>query len=180
MTEFEFIATFLSVVFGLAVSNLLSGMARSYYQNLLNATRLGWSLTIGVTLLVNWWGLFRWSDHGQWYYEDYLVLTAWATAHYLLAVALYPAQQVVEISIDRQRKAIGATWLSACTLDAIETSLRGDLLEPWFLPVFYLLLASLVVIMLYRREPAVDRFVGWTMFTLMLLWSLFVRRLLIS
>ncbi len=63
MEKFEFIAVLLSIIFGLALTNLLSGMLRAFFMKELSETRLVWSLTVGLILLVNWWGFFRWSDN---------------------------------------------------------------------------------------------------------------------
>jgi hypothetical protein len=47
MEKFEFVAVFLSIIFGLAMTNLLSGMLRAFFKKELTATRLAWSLAAG-------------------------------------------------------------------------------------------------------------------------------------
>ena len=88
--KFEFIAVLISIVFGVAMTNLLSGMLRSYFKRDLSNTRLAWSLAVGIVLVANWWGFFRWSDNPEWTFPQFLFLVFWSTTHYLLAVSIYP------------------------------------------------------------------------------------------
>ena len=46
MNEFEFIAILLSIIFGLALTNLLSGMLRAFFLKELDDTRLAWSAAV--------------------------------------------------------------------------------------------------------------------------------------
>ena len=42
MDKFEFIAVLMSLIFGLAITNLLSGMLRGFFLKELTDTRLAW------------------------------------------------------------------------------------------------------------------------------------------
>ena len=90
MSKFEFIAVLLSIIFGLALTNLLSGMLRAFFRRDLTDTRIAWTILVGNLLLVNWWLFFRWSDNEVWHYYEYVYLVGWATVHYLMAVSLFP------------------------------------------------------------------------------------------
>jgi len=46
MSNFEFIAVLLSIIFTLAIANLLSGMLQAFLKGELTDTRLAWSLSI--------------------------------------------------------------------------------------------------------------------------------------
>ena len=74
METFEFVAVLVSIVFGVAITNLLSGMLRSYFQRDLSNTRLAWSLAVGMILVANWWGFFRWNDNPEWAFPQFLFL----------------------------------------------------------------------------------------------------------
>ena len=45
MSQFEFIAVLLSIIFGLGLTNLLSGMLRAFFKRELTDTRFAWSPT---------------------------------------------------------------------------------------------------------------------------------------
>ncbi|MDH3806814.1 MAG: hypothetical protein OEU90_15275, partial [Gammaproteobacteria bacterium] len=132
MSTFEFIAVLLSIIFGLAIANLLSGMLQAFLQRELTDTRLAWSLFVGNILLVNWWVFFQWSDHSDWRFHEFLYLALWATIHYLLAVALYPHKFLTDYSENLQRKFILITLLVHVALDVGEKVVRGDLFDPWY------------------------------------------------
>jgi hypothetical protein len=83
--KFEFITILVSIVFGVAITNLLSGMLRCYFKRDLSNTRLAWSLSVGMVLVANWWGFFRWSDNPEWTFPQFLFLVFWSTTHYLMA-----------------------------------------------------------------------------------------------
>ena len=53
MTKFEFIAVLLSIIFGLGLTNLLSGLLQAYIRRELTDTRLAWSILVANLLLVD-------------------------------------------------------------------------------------------------------------------------------
>lgn len=55
MSNFEFIAVLLSIMFALAIANLLSGMLQAFLKGELTDTRLAWSILVGNVLLLDWW-----------------------------------------------------------------------------------------------------------------------------
>ena len=180
MEKFEFIVVLLSIIFGLALTNLLSGMLRAFFMKDLTDTRLAWSLTVGVILLVNWWGFFHWSDNEVWQFTEFLFLMFWATIHYLLAVSLYPYDFMDDYSEELQRKFMLWMMLSLSAIDIVETSIRGDLFNPWYYLVFIAWVAGLVILALVLHRPAVLRAVGWILFVSVVTWSAIVRNILVS
>ncbi|MBT8078337.1 MAG: hypothetical protein KJO31_07150 [Gammaproteobacteria bacterium] len=175
MSTFEFIAVLLSIIFGLAIANLLSGMLQAFLRRELTGTRLAWSLLVGNILLVNWWVFFQWSDHTDWRFHEFLYLALWATIHYLLAVALYPYKFLTDYSEDLQRKFILITLLVAVALDVGEKIVRGDLFNPWYFPLLAIYLAAFIALPLVVAKPWAMRFSGWTLAISVLVWSVVVR-----
>ena len=180
MTKFEFIAVLLSIIFGLALTNLLSGMLRAFFRGDLTDTRVAWSVLIGNLLLVNWWLLFRWSDNTVWHFYEYLYLFAWATLHYLMAVSLYPYEFIDQASEDLQRKFLLYSLMGASIVDAGESLVRGELFDPWYYPFLILWILVFAMLPLIFRKPAVMRACGWILAVTMLSWSLVVRDVLTS
>ena len=178
MSQFEFIAVLLSIVFALAIANLLSGMLQAFLRRELTDTRLAWSILVGNLLLLDWWVFFGWSDHTDWRFHEFIYLALWATIHYLMAVSLYPYQFLSEYSEELQRKFVLISVITLAFLDIGEKYVRGDLFEPWY----YLIMIAYVVVLaslpLVFAKPWVMRICGWTLAVSMLAWSLIVRSML--
>ena len=72
MTEFEFLAVFISIVVGLGVTHILYGTARLIHNR--GRQKIGklhfiWTLNVLLILLLNWWILFLWADHAEWSFD---------------------------------------------------------------------------------------------------------------
>ncbi|MEP5766473.1 MAG: hypothetical protein ABJ308_17865 [Halieaceae bacterium] len=175
MTKFEFIAVLLSIIFGLGLTNLLSGMLRAFFKRELTDTRLAWSIVIGTLLLVDWWMLFRWSDHTDWRFHEFLYLVAWSTVHYLMAVSLYPYGFLTEYSEELQRKFVLTSIMAMSALDVGEKIVLGTLFEPWY----YLVMITYIVVFaglpLLIPRPQVMRACGWILAVSVIAWSVVVR-----
>ena len=178
MSTFEFIAVLLSIIFGLAIANLLSGIVQALFRGELTGTRLAWSILVGNILLVNWWVFFQWSDHAYWRFHEFLYLAIWATVHYLMAVALYPYNFLTEYSEKLQQKFVLIVLLAAVALDSGEKIIRGDFFDPWYLPLFYLHVVVFVTLPLIFAKPWIMRISGWVLAISTLAWSVDARSVL--
>jgi len=178
MSNFEFIAVLLSIIFALAIASLLSGMLQAFLKGELTDTRLAWSLFVGNVLLVDWWVFFGWSDHADWRFHEFLYLAVWATVHYLMAVSLYPYNFLTEYSEDRQRKILIASIIAMGLLDIGEKVVRGELFEPWYYLLMMTYVITLAAAPLLTAKPWVMRVSGWTLAVSMLVWSVIVRGVL--
>jgi hypothetical protein len=180
VSTFEFIAVLLSIIFGLAIANLLSGMVQAFFRSELTDTRLAWSIVVGNLLLVNWWVFFQWSDHENWRFHEFLYLAMWATVHYLAAVALYPYKFLTDYSERLQQKFLLLTLLAAAALDSGEKVVRGDFFDPWYIPLFILHFVVFTALPLIVERPWVMRMSGWVLAASLLTWSVVVRSILAS
>lgn len=180
MDKFEFIAVLVSIVFGVAITNLLSGMARSYFARELSNTRLGWSLAVGMVLLANWWGFFRWSDNPEWTFPQFLFLVFWSTTHFLFAVSIYPYDFLDEYSEEMQRKLLLRVMLMVVAADLAENAVRGELFSPWYYPLFMTFLGLLAIAPLVSKSPVVMRAAGWLVFISVFSWMTVIRGVLAS
>jgi hypothetical protein len=178
MTKFEFIAVLLSIIFGLGLTNLLSGMLQAFFNRQLTDTRLAWSIVVGTILLVDWWMLFNWSDHSNWRFHEFLYLVAWSTVHYLMAVSLFPYKFLTEYSEELQRKFLLVSVLSMIVLDVGEKLVLGYLFEPWYYLIMILYMAVLTALPLAISKPSVMRVCGWILAVSVLVWSVIVRSVL--
>ncbi len=180
MSEFEFLAVLLSIIFGLAITQLLSGVVRLFYEDRVDDIRLAWALTVGTILVVNWWGFFRWSDAEQWRFATYLLLILWATVHFATAATLFPKDFAARIHPERERRVFLIALLTLIGVDVVESGVRGGLIEPWFLLPLMTQWAFVVLVALIVRRESVQRSAAWLMFVSLLAWSLGVRNILQS
>jgi hypothetical protein len=178
MSEFEYIAVLLSIVFGLAITHLLSGTVRLFYEDRIDDVRLGWALAVTLVLIINWWSFFQWRDAEQWRFERYAFLMVWATFHYALAATLFPRDLAGRIEPERERKVFLVVLLVFTGIDIIEADLRDDLFSPWYyLPSMasWALAASAALVV---RRRWVERLAAWYMFLSFLFFALIARSLL--
>jgi hypothetical protein len=93
MTPFEFICAFYSVVLGVAVAQLMTGVGRlaeerdrvrGYWVSNV------WILTVLVSDVADWWGLWELHDVKRWSVYSFLLLVALIGAIYLTTVLLFP------------------------------------------------------------------------------------------
>ena len=93
MTLFEYLGVLISVVMGLGVTHLLTGLSKIirerdtihvYWVHLL------WTFNILLYLMAVWWGMFWWSDLAQWSFLHFLFISLYATTLFLLGSMLFP------------------------------------------------------------------------------------------
>ncbi|NIO33195.1 MAG: hypothetical protein GTN75_15590 [Gemmatimonadetes bacterium] len=93
MALFEYLGVLISVVMGLGITHLLIGTSkliqqrdsiRAYWVHTL------WTVNILVYVLAIWWGMFWWSRLAEWTFYQFLFVTLYAVALFLLAAMLYP------------------------------------------------------------------------------------------
>lgn len=178
MSKFEFIAVLLSIVFGLAIANLLSGVLQAFLRRELTDTRVAWSILVANILLVDWWVFFKWSDHTDWRFHEFLYLAIWATVHYLLAVALFPYKFLSDYSEKLQQRFVLVALLVVAILDAGEKAVLGDLLDPWYYPFIILFIICFAILPLLITKSWAMRFSGWILAVGVLLWSVVARSVL--
>ena len=59
-------------------------------QNARANPHTAWAANILVYILVIWWGMFWWSSLAEWTFFNFLFVTLYAIALFLLAAMLYP------------------------------------------------------------------------------------------
>lgn len=92
MSRFEFIFVLISIVAGLALTRLLSGLTQSLQRS---ESKLDWahvifSLGVIVLLFSSWWNAFRWEDHETWTYLQYSLICIYMSTFYAMAAVLHP------------------------------------------------------------------------------------------
>ena len=187
MGSFEFIAALMSIIVGLGVTNLLAGLGRALYrrnQNPIDGVHIVFTAATLLLLVLQWWITFKWNTEATWSFDKFLVLIVWAICLYMLTVFLYPPdlseQEEQGDRFHRNRTGYYTTFIVMCLLDVAQTAMRGQILQPvWYLPYVghYALLATGGLV---ARRRGYNLFFAWYLLITMLIWSLVVRRYLVS
>jgi hypothetical protein len=169
MSSFEFISILISIVVGLGVTNLLSGVGRAFYrrkQTPMDEVHIVLTMAALLVLSLNWWVAFKWNTNVVLCFVQFVVVLVW--------------------SIERRNRFEGnrsgyySAFIAFCLMDITQTALRSGLFDPaWYLP-FVGHFAALAAGGLCIRKRGYDRFFAWYQLIVLLLWSLVVRRYLIN
>lgn len=138
MSPFEYISVLLSVILGLAVTQVLQG----YRSLLLSRTRvrrhwptLIWSVLVLVFAGQSWWASFGLADREQWTFAVFLVLLVQMGLLYMLAAVILPdVPEGMDIDLPRhfeaQRRPFFATLLLLLLVSLLkDLMLEGNLPE---------------------------------------------------
>jgi hypothetical protein len=93
MDHYEYLLVMISVVMGLGVSNLLTGVGRLLQAR--QAVKLYWVPLTWVVLLFLlhvqvWWSIWRWHDYPSWNFATYVYILLLPIVLYLLAFIVLP------------------------------------------------------------------------------------------
>jgi len=95
MTPYEYLTVFISVVTGLAVVHLLSGISLildTRVKERVDWIHAVWTANVFVTALLVWWFNFGLTEVRVWSLPHFLTLVAYSVVLYLLAALLYPVR----------------------------------------------------------------------------------------
>jgi hypothetical protein len=146
MTLFEYLGVLISVVMGLGITHLLIGVSKVIQHR--DSVRFCWVHTVWtanvlVYILVIWWGMFWWSALAEWTVFEFLFVTLYAIALFLLAAMLYPWDVPEGFDYEeyfyRNRPWFFSLFVVAWCIDIPETTLKAGmgLRElPWAYPFF--------------------------------------------
>lgn len=178
MSTFEFIAVFVAIIFGLSLTQILSGAVFLLQRKALGMNHLGWTLFVLHVLVLNWWTFFPWSTNPSWEFEEFFAVLVWALAHYAMASALCPSRSLEGYSFEERRSSVLWAFIAAATLDMVQMSVRGDLFDPWYYSIFVIFLIAAASVGLLTRREAVHQVIPWLLILTMFLWSMIERRVL--
>jgi hypothetical protein len=132
MSQFAYVATLTSIVLGLGIAKVLSGLgsllmkrdrSRIYWVHAL------WSVNVLLFLLLNWWILFRWHTQIEWTFFLFLFILLTPVISFLLAVLLFP-DSLPETTNLKEHFYRNQRWFFGLAatlpiLDGIDTLLKG-------------------------------------------------------
>jgi hypothetical protein len=139
MGPYEYLTVFVSVVLGLAVVHLLSGVALildTRVEEELDWVHAVWTANVFVTTLLVWWFNFNLTAVQVWSLPHFLNLVAYAVVLYLMAGLLYPVRgdEVVDFRshFEANRPRFFAVFLAFQLVDFFDFALeRAALGTAW-------------------------------------------------
>jgi len=147
MSSFEFLSVLISVVVGLGIANVLTGIGRLLHRHnelSMSITFVAWTLYIFNYMVIYWWTVvFGWQEWQNWNLLLFLFVLTYGILLFLLAVILYPTD--MPRSWDPHKRFIEMRrWffgiLAALVLvEALDSYLKGHIGE--FSTPYYLLLS---------------------------------------
>jgi hypothetical protein len=181
VSQFEYLAVFISVVFGISLTHMIAGVARSIYSRETNETRLVFTVFAFYAMVTNWWTAYSWQDQQVWTLDQFLVIIIWSFAHYLTAITLYPPQRA---GTDRQFEYRQDWYLWAMIgvvlADVWQTAMRGDVFSPWYYLPYALHYPALGLLAIFVNRPKLHRWIAWYFLGSAVVWSMVVRRILMT
>ena len=77
MSEFEYLAVFVSIIFGISVTHILRGTIRSIYRGEIDHTHFVLTAFLFFVLILNWWVGFSWVEQEVWSFDLFIVIVIW-------------------------------------------------------------------------------------------------------
>lgn len=180
MSEFDYLAVFVSIIFGISVARILEGGVGSIYRGDFEADQLIWTLFIFFIMILNWWIGYSWHNQQYWDFDRFLIIIFWALAHFLTAILLYPPEVLGgERSFDERRKWFLLAFIAVVLTDVLQTAVRGAIFTPWYYLPFILHYAFLALISIFVNKPKFNRWVAIYSLVTMFIWALVVRRFVV-
>lgn len=185
MSEFEYLSVLVSIILGLGVTQILSGVSRALHRRKtipLDPVHSVWAASTFLVLILNWWVFFQAQDFQEWSFGLFLIVILWTVLYYLLAVLLYPPDMEEGEGYgdvwDGNRRWYMGVFAASSGMDIVLTWWRADLFDPpWYLPFagHLIVLGVVGVFVASRRFHLVA---GIYLLVISLAWALGVRKLL--
>ena len=133
MNQFEYLSVLVSIIVGLGITHLLTGVGR--FLGGPEAPRVfkvhvAWTVNLVLYQAFFWWFTFKWADEATWTFGTFLFVLGYAILLYLLTVILYPVE--VEPGFDfrahfhRRRRWFFRLLAFVGLIDVVDTMLKGE------------------------------------------------------
>jgi hypothetical protein len=156
MSRFEFIFVLISIVAGLALTRLLSGLTQSLRpsERRLDIAHVFFSLGTIVLLFGIWWNSFRWEGREVWTYLDYSLLCVYMSMFYAMAAILHPLNSPVIPRFDEIRTQFYVVLILYTMVEILVVYIRDGYfltMDYWLLVIHILVLAGIGMFLRNRR-----------------------------
>jgi len=147
MSSFEFLSVLISVVVGLGIANLLTGIGRLLHRRdevQISVTFFAWTIFVFFYMVIYWWTVvFGWQEWQNWNLLYFLFVLVYGILLYLLSVILFPTDMPSswdpQSSLMNMRHWFFGIFLLLILVEAADSYLKDHLNE--FSTPYFLLLA---------------------------------------
>jgi hypothetical protein len=177
VSQFEFIFVLISIIAGLALAQLMSGMTRTPRtpDDKIDVTHLLFSAGTIVLLITVWWSTFRWQSYEAWTVVEFLLLCFYISLFYVKAVILSPLGASQMPTFEQIRGRFYSVVALYCVVEPIVIQLRDGTLAPWFYIPMMLQFFILAGIGIYLRNSFYDRLYSLWFLLVNLAWIFLAR-----
>ncbi len=167
MSRFEFIFVLISIVAGLALTRLLSGLTQSLRRSgrEFDIAHILFSLAIVVLLFSIWWNSFRWEDNEVWTYTEYSLLCVYMSMFYAMAAILHPLNSPAVPRFDGIRAQFYVAFILYQIVESLVVYIRDGNVA-WDYLAVVIQVGVLAAIGIYLRKSTFDKFLAaWILLT---------------
>ena len=133
MDLFEYLGVLISVVVGLGVVQIFTGLAtliQERDEHRIDWIHLVWTLGITTYLLSFWWYIFTWSALATWTYSLFVFFVTYALVLYLMSGLLFPHRPTGSVDFAalfmRNRAWFFGLSIAATLLDIVEVMMKAE------------------------------------------------------
>ena len=177
MSGFEFVFVLISIIAGLALAQLLSGLARppKNSRGQTDIAHVAFSAATIMLLITVWWATFRWQKYEVWTFTEFFILCGYVSMFYVMAVILSPLRTAELPEFSQVRTRFYSVFAFYCLLEPMVIYIRDDELAPWYYVPMMIHLFALSCIGIFARRDMFDRvFSIWLCF-INILWTFLAR-----
>jgi hypothetical protein len=177
MSQFEFIFVLISIIVGLALAQLMSGLARPPRDShgKTDVAHFAFSAATTLLLVTVWWATFRWQKYADWTFLEFLLLFSYVSLFYVMAVILTPSRTSDIPEFRQIRLKFYAVFICYCLVEPVVMYVRDGAITPWYyLPmiIHVIVLSSLGMLL---RKDKFDRLFALWLCLVNLSWPLIAR-----
>ena len=148
MSSFEFLSVLISVVVGLGIANILTGIGRLIHRETairLSPNFVAWTLFVSFYMIVYWWTVvFGWQELQDWNLVMFMFVLTYGLILYLLSVILFPTDMPdawePASHVILKRHWFYGVFLALVVIELLDTYLKGHLAD-FSVPYFALMSA---------------------------------------
>jgi len=176
MSQFEYIFVLISIIAGLALAQLLSGLARPPRNSIgkIDIAHVAFSAAITVLLITVWWATFRWQKFEYWTFTEFILLCGFVSLFYVLAVILNPLRTAELLEFKQVRTKFYAVFAFFCMLEPVVIHVRDGEFSPYYVPMMVHLFV-LSTLGIYLRRETFDRLFSFWLLFLNIAWTFLAR-----
>jgi hypothetical protein len=128
---FDYLAVLISVVLGLAVTHVLTGISGAINRRERVSPdwiQVWWGVNVLAYVLAVWWGMYWWKHLTVWTVQEFAFLTGYAIVLFIMASLLFPTEAGEESAATaplwRNRRWFFGMLLAAHLIDVPETAAK--------------------------------------------------------